>query len=173
GCRACRDVDRACCAVPRSGFCSLDRARGRGPERTRFAVQHPPVRFHARVAVCVRRGRDRRHGAARKDFGRRAAAANRGQCAANMTTIALSERPRILVVVLRRLGDVLLATPLIRSLRRAFPRATIDALVYRGTEGVLSGNPDLDAAIAMPAHPTIAESFTMVRRLWRTYDLAV
>ncbi len=33
--------------------------------------------------------------------------------------IALRPQPRILVVALRRIGDVLLTTPLVRSLRRA------------------------------------------------------
>ena len=78
-----------------------------------------------------------------------------------MTRIALPDRPRILVVALRRLGDVLLTTPLIRSLRRAWPDATIDALVFSDTVGILAGNPDLDAVIAMPARPTTAESLAL------------
>ena len=49
-----------------------------------------------------------------------------------MTSIDLPERPRILVVTLRRLGDVLLTTPLIRSLKRAWPDAAIDVLVFAG-----------------------------------------
>ena len=53
--------------------------------------------------------------------------------------IALPAKPRILVVALRRLGDVLLTTPLIRSLKRAWPEAAIDVLVFRGTEGILDG----------------------------------
>ncbi|MGZ8331353.1 MAG: glycosyltransferase family 9 protein, partial [Rhodoplanes sp.] len=61
-----------------------------------------------------------------------------------MIRLDLPPRPRILVVVLRRLGDVLLATPLMRSLRRAWPDARIEALVFAGTEGILAGNPDLD-----------------------------
>ena len=40
--------------------------------------------------------------------------------------IHLPQRARDMVVALRRLGDVLLCTPLIRSLRRAWPDATID-----------------------------------------------
>ena len=43
---------------------------------------------------------------------------------------------RILVVALRRLGDVLLTTPLIRSLKRAWPDAVIDVLVFDGTQGL-------------------------------------
>ena len=43
--------------------------------------------------------------------------------------MAPSESARILVVALRRLGDVLLTTPLIRSLKRAWPDAHIDVLV--------------------------------------------
>ncbi len=76
---------------------------------------------------------------------------------------------RILVVCLRRLGDVLLATPLVRSLRLAYPDAAIDALVFAPTAGVLAGNPDLREVIAMPKQGQLA----LARRLWRRYDLAV
>ena len=86
---------------------------------------------------------------------------------------ARRRRPRILVVALRRLGDVLLTTPLIRSLRRAWPDATIDVLVFADTAGILAGNPDIDRVIAMPARPTAAESLALARRLWSRYDLAV
>jgi heptosyltransferase III len=90
-----------------------------------------------------------------------------------VTTIPLPVRPRVLVVALRRLGDVLLTTPLIRSLRRAWPDATIETLVFAGTEGILAGNPDIDAVITMPSRPTAAQSLGIVRRVWRRYDLGV
>ncbi len=80
---------------------------------------------------------------------------------------------RVLVVVLRRLGDVLLTTPLIRSIKRAFPDAAVDALVFAGTEGIVTGNPDLAEVITMPARPSKRESLALGRRLWRRYDLAV
>ena len=46
--------------------------------------------------------------------------------------LPLPAKPRILVVSLRRIGDALLTTPLIRSLRRAWPDAAIDVLTFAG-----------------------------------------
>jgi heptosyltransferase III len=90
-----------------------------------------------------------------------------------MSRIDLPAKPRILIVALRRLGDVLLTTPLIRSLRRAWPYAKIDALVFADTVGVLNGNSDLDGVVAMPAQPTATQSLALAARLWNRYDLAV
>lgn len=87
--------------------------------------------------------------------------------------ITLRPEAPILVVALRRLGDVLLTTPLIRSLKRAYPNAAIDVLVFRGTEGILAGNPDITEIIAMPERPTAAQGFALIRSLWRRYELAL
>jgi heptosyltransferase-3 len=80
---------------------------------------------------------------------------------------------RILLLVLRRLGDVLLATPLLRSLRRAYPEATIDVMVYAGQEGMLEGNPDCNGVIAVDPYPDRAGYARLLRRMWRRYDLAL
>lgn len=90
-----------------------------------------------------------------------------------MTRLDLPARPRILVVALRRLGDVLLTTPLIRSLRRAWPEATIDVLVFADTAGIVAGNPDLNGIVTMPPRPTAAQSIALGVWLWRKYDLAI
>jgi heptosyltransferase-3 len=89
------------------------------------------------------------------------------------STIKLPARPRILVITLRRLGDVLLTTPLIRSIRRAWPDATIDALVFADTAGILAGNPDIDRVVAMPARPSGRQSFAVAASILRRYDLSV
>lgn len=87
--------------------------------------------------------------------------------------IDIGERPRILVIALRRLGDVLLTTPLIRSLRRAWPQARIEALVFADTAGILAGNPDLDDVLTMPPRPSVPQSLALGARLLRRYDLAI
>ncbi len=90
-----------------------------------------------------------------------------------MKPLPLPENPRILIVALRRLGDVLFTTPLIRSVKRALPAASIDALVFAGTEGVLSGNPDLAGILTISQRPRAAETLALMWRLARRYDLAL
>lgn len=85
----------------------------------------------------------------------------------------LPPNPRVLVIVMRRLGDVLLATPLVRSLRLGLPGARVDVLAFRGTEGMLAGNPDVDRVITLAQRPSVGEMVRLIATLWRRYDLAV
>jgi heptosyltransferase-3 len=90
-----------------------------------------------------------------------------------MVKIDLPDRPKILVITLRRLGDVLMSTPLVRSMRRDWPAATLDMLVFAGSDAILTGNPDIDHVITMPQKPTLAQTASLVRQLFRKYDLTV
>jgi heptosyltransferase-3 len=85
----------------------------------------------------------------------------------------LPPKPRILVITLRRLGDVLLTTPLVRTLRRGFPDARLEMLVFAGSERILKGNPDIDDILTMRPRATLGESIALLRRVFRRYDLVV
>jgi heptosyltransferase III len=85
----------------------------------------------------------------------------------------LKEPESILVIVTRRIGDALLATPLIRSLKRAWPAAAIDALVFVGTEGVLAANPYLRRVVTVPENAKEPSHLRILFSLVRRYDLAV
>ncbi len=83
-------------------------------------------------------------------------------------------QPRtILVVVTRRIGDVLLATPLIRSLKRAWPEASVDVLVFEGTQGVIEDYADVRRILQIPPRPGLLRHLAFVLRLARRYDVAL
>jgi heptosyltransferase-3 len=79
----------------------------------------------------------------------------------------------VLVVVTRRIGDVLFATPLIRSLKRAWPAAAIDVLVFAGTEGVLAANPDVRRVITVAERPGWWRHLALLLEIARRYDIAL
>jgi heptosyltransferase-3 len=79
----------------------------------------------------------------------------------------------VLLVATRQIGDVLLTTPLLRSMRRAWPHARIDVLVYTNKGGMLEGNPDCDAIIESDEHPDWRGYWRLLRRITRRYELAV
>jgi heptosyltransferase-3 len=79
----------------------------------------------------------------------------------------------ILVAVPLRIGDVLLSTPVIRSMRQAWPQAKIDVLVFENTEGILSRNPDINRVITVPMRPGFWVHLRLILGIFRRYDLAL
>jgi lipopolysaccharide heptosyltransferase I len=65
------------------------------------------------------------------------------------------DEPRIALVKLSSLGDVVHALPVAHALRRRFPRGRLTWLVERREQAILAGNPDLDEVIPVDT------------RLWR------
>ncbi len=64
---------------------------------------------------------------------------------------AASRAPRSLLLIRPdHLGDVLFLTPALHGLRRALPEARITLLVGPWSQGIVQGNPDLDAVITCP-----------------------
>lgn len=55
----------------------------------------------------------------------------------------------ILVIKLRYIGDVLLATPALRALRDGFQDARLTVAVNRGTEPILKENPDVNEVLTV------------------------
>ncbi|MEQ1773350.1 MAG: putative lipopolysaccharide heptosyltransferase III [Burkholderiales bacterium] len=80
---------------------------------------------------------------------------------------------RVLVIITRRIGDVLLATPVFRSLRQAWPDATIDALVFSGTASVLAANADVNGIRVISERPGFLQHIVFIAKLFRRYDLAL
>jgi ADP-heptose:LPS heptosyltransferase len=65
--------------------------------------------------------------------------------------------PGILVVRFGSIGDILLATPLIRVIRQRYPHARLNVLTQRRYAPLVSDNPNLDEVIAVaPKDPLVA-----------------
>ncbi|MCA1905365.1 MAG: putative lipopolysaccharide heptosyltransferase III [Desulfarculus sp.] len=63
---------------------------------------------------------------------------------------ALAEPPRrALVIKLGHIGDVLVSTPVISALKRAYPGLAVTALVNQGTEAMLANNPEVERVLVL------------------------
>lgn len=80
---------------------------------------------------------------------------------------------RIIVIVTRQIGDVLVTTPLIHAARQRWPHARIDVLGFAGTLGMLRGNRDVNDLLEVLPGSTWTASLPLIVKLWRRYDLAL
>jgi heptosyltransferase-3 len=75
-----------------------------------------------------------------------------------------------LIVSLRYIGDLLFSTALARSIKAALPEASVDYLVFTGTEVILHGNPDIRHVFTMrPGSRDLRDLFSHFRK----YDVAL
>ena len=84
---------------------------------------------------------------------------------------------RVLLIRLRLIGDVVLSTPVIRALRRAFPDATLTYLVERDAAAVVAGNRDLDRIIAVERTRGLRRMLDDAKLAWQLrrdrYDVVI
>lgn len=84
---------------------------------------------------------------------------------------------RILLIRLRRIGDVVFTTPIPRALKRTFPDARVAYVVEPEAAAVVRGNPHIDEVIVAPTRTGLArigDDWSLARRLRRArFDLAI
>src|ERR1700733_9971520 len=85
----------------------------------------------------------------------------------------LPDSPRILLIRLREIGDVIFTTPAVRALRRHFADAHITYLVEPKAADVVRSNPHIDELIVTPRRHLLSD-ISLGRRLRAArYDLAI
>ena len=84
---------------------------------------------------------------------------------------------RVLLIRLRLIGDVVLSTPVIRALRRAFPDARLTYLVERDAAAVVAGSPDLDRIVVVERRRGVRRVLDDLRLAWQLrrerYDVVI
>ena len=84
------------------------------------------------------------------------------------------ERVRRLLVIRHRAGgDLLLATPALRALRRGLPQASIEVLTARPFRELLAGNPDVDAVHSFDRRSAASQAALYARLLRGGYDVVL
>lgn len=79
---------------------------------------------------------------------------------------------RILLIQLRQLGDILLTTPAITALRRAYPDAQIDFLAHSMGRLILRDNPSINELLTYHEQDSWGQQYNLIRTLRRKrYDL--
>jgi heptosyltransferase III len=83
--------------------------------------------------------------------------------------LKIKNKPSFLVVCFRYLGDVVVTTPLALSLKTAYPDASIDYLVFEGTDKIIVKNPLISKIITVPRNKN---NLGTLFSLFRKYDIA-
>jgi len=85
---------------------------------------------------------------------------------------------KILITKFKSLGDVILLTPLIKNLKNAYPNSQIDILLRKGTEQILSNNPNIDAIFTLGNHRSKLINFLIDASIYlkvrfKQYDIVI
>lgn len=81
-----------------------------------------------------------------------------------------SPKKRIFVCKRGGLGDVILATPILRGLKKLYPNSHIALMTFHNAKELMTGLPFIDEVI--PYDKKQDSSLTIIRKIWR-YDMAI
>lgn len=80
----------------------------------------------------------------------------------------------ILLIQLRRIGDVLMTTPCIRALKQAWPESRISFLTERPSDQLLRHNPHVDEIIEFPRSPNFRVYLRLLKEIHnKSFDLVI
>ena len=81
---------------------------------------------------------------------------------------------KVLLIRLRRIGDIILTTPAVKALRTALPRAELVYVVEEPYRKLVEGNPDIDRVVAVPKGQSRREFLALVRAIRKDgYDAVI
>jgi len=81
---------------------------------------------------------------------------------------------KILLIRLRRIGDVTLTTPAISALRQGLPTASISYIIERPYRELVEGNPNLDKVIVLERKQSLRGFFKLIRLIRKEkYDVVL
>ena len=88
--------------------------------------------------------------------------------------IDTSKIKKILLIRLRRIGDVIMTTPVVSALREGFPDAFISYIVEKPYRELVEGNPGLDKIFVLEKKQSLRDFFKLIRLIRKEkYDVVL
>ncbi|MGB2845417.1 MAG: glycosyltransferase family 9 protein, partial [Candidatus Aminicenantaceae bacterium] len=85
-----------------------------------------------------------------------------------------SKIKKILLIRLRRIGDVIMTTPAVSALREGFPDAFISYIVEKPYKELVEGNPGLDKIFVLEKKQSKRDFFKLIRQVRKEkYDVVL
>jgi len=80
---------------------------------------------------------------------------------------SLSSPRKILLIRLRRIGDIIMTTPAVAALKQALPHASLTYIVEEPYRCLVEGNPDIDNIFLIPPRQGALSFLSLIRRIRR------
>jgi len=77
---------------------------------------------------------------------------------------------KILILKFRNIGDVLLITPLLSNLKQYYPKTQIDVVINKGTESMVSLNPNINKLFIYDRN--LIKSLSPIKKLWNEFQFS-
>jgi len=85
-----------------------------------------------------------------------------------------SDIKKILIIRLRRIGDIIMTTPALSALRKGFPNAFISYVVEKPYRELVEGHPELDKVIVLEKKQGARDFFRLIRSIRKEkYDVVL
>jgi heptosyltransferase-1 len=80
---------------------------------------------------------------------------------------SLPSSRKILLIRLRRIGDIIMTTPAVAALKQALPHASLTYIVEEPYRCLVEGNPDIDKIFLIPPRQGALSFLSLIRRIRR------
>lgn len=91
-----------------------------------------------------------------------------------MKFLSFDKQSKVLIIQTAFLGDVVLATSLVNSIKTQYPESSIDILVKKGNEGILEGHPQISRVLVLNKSQKWRSLYQMIREVRKSnYDFVI
>ena len=91
-----------------------------------------------------------------------------------MKFLSFDRQSKVLIIQTAFLGDVVLATSLVNSIKTQYPESRIDILVKKGNEGILEGHPQISRVLVLNKSQKWRSLYQMIGEVRKSnYDFVI